>query len=1072
VPGESAGILQVVERRVRWEVFNRGSRMNKALLREFAHPPAKYRGKPFWAWNGRLEPEELRRQVRIMKRMGFGGFFMHSRVGLETPYLSAEWFECIKACIDEAEKTGLEAWLYDEDRWPSGSAGGLATKDRRYRARHLVMEEVQGAGRLRWSRDVLAAFTAKVDGSNARDVRQLRRGERLRRLPRGRSLLVFRVEVMEPSSWYNGCAYLDTLSHEAVRKFIEITHEAYRKRIEKHFGKRVPGIFTDEPNYMTVESLKLENRLPWTSRLPSVFKERYGYDILPHLAELYFDVDGRRVTPARLDYHDCVTHLLADAFAKQIGEWCEKNKLLLTGHALWEELPSSIARSTGSVMRFLEHLQVPGMDVLTELKREYDTAKQVSSVARQLGRRWRLSEMYSRSGWDFPFAGHKAIGDWQTALGINLRCHHLAWYSMEGQRKRDRPASIFYQSPWWEDYAEVEDYFARVHAVMSRGEEVRDLLVIHPVESAWAMCKKGWFDGRRTSAEMAALDMKLVELRDSLLAANIDFDYGDEEMLGRQGRVVRGGGGTELRVGKARYKAVIVPPLVTMRRTTLDLLEGLRDAGGSLVFAGEVCRYVGGEPSSSVAEFARRCASAPAKGQRLVEAVETTCRRLSIRDDQGKEIVPALHLLREDRDWFYLFVCNVGYDFVRRRRGAVGDIPVRERRSGFPRVSIRGFVGCDGKPIELDPKSGGVFASDARRWGGGWEMRTSLPRLGSRLFAIPKRRQRVTYPKRRVLRPVRRRRLDGGAWRIALSEWNNLVLDRPRYKIGSGAWRGPEEILKVDMEVRDRLGIPRRDDRMVQPWARKKSGSAKRVRVELRYEFAVRGLPTGELWLGLEQPWRFEAEVNGERVSTENDAGWWTDSSLRKVPFGPSLLRRGKNEVRLVCEYDESLAGLETVYLLGEFGTAVRGTRVTVEKLPSTLTIGDWTKQGLAFYSGRVKYAREVRVRLKRGERLFVQVPEYAGVAVAVSVNGKRAGVIAWEPNEVDVTELIEGECVELGLDVLGHRRNSHGPLHFVSKEPSQVTPDCFTTKGESWRDGYQLVPCGLIEEPLLAVRV
>ena len=30
------------------------------------------------------------------------------------------------------------AWLYDEDRWPSGPAGGIVTKDRQYRARYLL----------------------------------------------------------------------------------------------------------------------------------------------------------------------------------------------------------------------------------------------------------------------------------------------------------------------------------------------------------------------------------------------------------------------------------------------------------------------------------------------------------------------------------------------------------------------------------------------------------------------------------------------------------------------------------------------------------------------------------------------------------------------------------------------------------------------------------------------------------------------------------------------------------------------------------------------------------------------
>ena len=58
--------------------------MFKKLMAEFSTPGKEYRGKPFWAWNGQLDPVELRRQVRVFHEMGFGGFFMHSRVGLET----------------------------------------------------------------------------------------------------------------------------------------------------------------------------------------------------------------------------------------------------------------------------------------------------------------------------------------------------------------------------------------------------------------------------------------------------------------------------------------------------------------------------------------------------------------------------------------------------------------------------------------------------------------------------------------------------------------------------------------------------------------------------------------------------------------------------------------------------------------------------------------------------------------------------------------------------------------------------------------------------------------------------
>ena len=138
--------------------------MLKDLIGRIKSPGVEFRGTPFWAWNSKLEPEVLRRQIRVMKEMGMGGFFMHSRVGLNTPYLGKEWFECINACIDEAEKLGMKAWLYDEDRWPSGAAGGIVTKNHAYRMRSLKYEQldhtVYDEGDLAW-------FAAKISGDAA-----------------------------------------------------------------------------------------------------------------------------------------------------------------------------------------------------------------------------------------------------------------------------------------------------------------------------------------------------------------------------------------------------------------------------------------------------------------------------------------------------------------------------------------------------------------------------------------------------------------------------------------------------------------------------------------------------------------------------------------------------------------------------------------------------------------------------------------------------------------------------------------------------------------------------------------
>ncbi len=173
----------------------------------------------------------------------------------------------------------------------------------------------------------------------------------------------------------------------------------------------------------------------------------------------------------------------------------------------------------------------------------------------------------------------------------------------------------------------------------------------------------------------------------------------------------------------------------------------------------------------------------------------------------------------------------------------------------------------------------------------------------------------------------------------------------------------------------------------------------------------------------------------------------------------------------LECDYPETHRGLEIVYLLGNFGTAVAGTAVAITAPPATLKIGDWCEQGLAFYSGSVAYRRTLDIKPAASEGVFVRVPDYRGVAVRVLVNGQTAGIVGWEPNEVEITHLLTGSPVELVIEVVGHRRNSHGPFHLTEKWPHWTGPGEFTRSGETWLEGYQLVPCGLMAMPVVDVR-
>ena len=113
----------------------------------------------------------------------------------------------------------------------------------------------------------------------------------------------------------------------------------------------------------------------------------------------------------------------------------------------------------------------------------------------------------------------------------------------------------------------------------------------------------GWIGEER----VRQYDQMLIALRDTLLGANIDFDYGEEDLLSRHARATKADGVPVLRVGKATYKAVVVPPQITMRSSTLALLKKFRALGGLVVFAGEPAEYVDALASDEVIQLAGKC---------------------------------------------------------------------------------------------------------------------------------------------------------------------------------------------------------------------------------------------------------------------------------------------------------------------------------------------------------------------------------------------------------------------------------------------------------------------------------
>ena len=84
-----------------------------------------------------MDEEKLVQQIEDMKSVGLGGFIMHARIGLSMEYLGEKWFSCIEACLKKAKELGMNAWVYDENGWPSGFVGGKLLENEAFRAQFL-----------------------------------------------------------------------------------------------------------------------------------------------------------------------------------------------------------------------------------------------------------------------------------------------------------------------------------------------------------------------------------------------------------------------------------------------------------------------------------------------------------------------------------------------------------------------------------------------------------------------------------------------------------------------------------------------------------------------------------------------------------------------------------------------------------------------------------------------------------------------------------------------------------------------------------------------------------------------
>ncbi len=1011
----------------------------------FKNPTSEYRGTPFWAWNSYLVKEELERQIDLFNEMGLGGFHMHVRTGLENQYLSDEYMSLVDSCVKKAKSNNMLAWLYDEDRWPSGAAGGIVTKDEKYRSRCLLFTPFENAeaymstdSRADSGRSgngkLLAVYDIVLDNDGfLSSYKLIDKDDKAE----GAKWFAF-LEISTSQSWYNGQTYVDTLNKEAIEKFIEVTHEKYLKTVGDEFDKTVPAIFTDEPQF-TRESLlnnsfdKMDVGMPWTDKVPELYNEFYGEDIFATLPEIIWDLPDGKVSVARYRYHDLISELFTRSFADTIGGWCEKNHLYLTGHMMEEPSLHSQTAALGEAMRSYRGFQLPGIDMLCN-SHEFTTAKQAQSAAHQFGREGVLSELYGVTGWDCDFRTYKHQGDWQACLGVTVRVPHLSWYAMKGEAKRDYPASIHYQSPWYKEYRIIEDHFARVNTALTRGKPVVKVGVIHPVESFWLH----WGPNDKSGILRDSLNDRFFEITKWLLEGSIDFDFISESLL----PTLCKNASNPLSVGEMEYDVIIVPGCETLRKTTFDILEKFKTSGGKLIIMGKAPYICEGSPCNYGESLKTGAVNIDFSRSSLLEKLEEN-RTLAIRKSDGGLTYNNFYQLRQDNDCQWLFIANAYEPYNK-------DVD-------------------DGKDIQIiiegeyiaelyNTQNGEIYPVITEYQNGKTIIKTRIYGYDSLLYKL--RNGKIeTAVNNDSCKANNFNIIEQGSVDYELTEPNVLLLDYAEYKLDfENDYSKPEEILRLDNICREKLGLPERSGGIVQPYVTGKKPSTNTLTLKFNFESEIE---YDGAELALEDAENVNIIFNSEKISNEI-IGNYVDISISKVKL-PKII---KGENVLVAEVPFGPASnTESMFILGNFGVKCIGRKPVITNLPDKVAFGGLTSQGFPFYGGNIKY--KFNVIVNDGE-LTLRASDYRGALIGVSIDGKRVGSIVYPPYTFTVDNLSNGEH-SVELELFTHRYNTFGPVHLVDVKESWHGPTAWRSEDDNWSYEYVLRETGILSSPAIS---
>jgi hypothetical protein len=1004
----------------------------ESMLELFKNPPAEFRSMPLWVWNNRITEQQINEQLADFKEKGIGGVFVHPRPGLITPYLSDEWFSRFEYAVNAGKKLGMQVWIYDENSYPSGFAGG-----------HVPAEMPEAAGKM-----IRLTITGKPDTFKSDLLKVfLKTGEKFTivsgQKPREEgTYYVYTIEEAPGSSWYGGYNYVDLMQKKVTGKFLDVTFEKGYNRFSAEYGKTIPGTFMDEPNLRT----NWGRVLNYSDILLDTFSKGHGYSLADSLFMLTDDAGNYK--KVRYDYYSTLLQLFISGWAEPYQAFCKKNNLILTGHYWDHDWP--IPDGVPDNMAMTAYSDYPGIDLLMNswspgYGGQFGNAlmpREIRSIANQLDKKRTFSETYGAAGWDLTFQDQKRIADWEYALGVNFMNQHISYVTIAGARKRDHPQSFSYHEPWWPQYRTLGDYIGRLSVALSKGEQQNDILVIEPTTTAWMYYSPSWSphrekEGGWQKGKTGQLSKNFTILINNLEKWQVDYDLGCEDIIRKHGKVENG----KMGVGISSYNLVILPSgLENLDLSTVEMLEQFVSQGGKVLSACGIPAYVNGMENDRMKLLSEKYPQQFIISKNFSETEINTLCQQSVRFEDISAPTRLFHHRRTLKDAQLLFLVNSHQD------STITGIFKMKGKSVEKWDLFTGEI----QPFEYTSTKSKVQANFILK--PGESLLLCIRNKKSDATVVAGKQNQTAIP----LKPVIVKRIDP----------NTLTLDYCTLKINDKQ-EGPLYFYQAQTKVYKAFGFRKN------PWDNgvqfksellDKDNFPENSGFEATFSFNIlKGTDLSGMKAVVERPEYFQVTVNGTPAIPE-PGKWWLDKDFALINI-EKLVKEGSNLLTVSVKPMRILAELESVYILGNFSlqNENKGYSIAPALEPGA---GSWKRYGMPMYGGIVSYTSSFETDLVKDKKFIFKSGDWQGVVAELLVNDQPAGIIISNQEEKEITSLIKEGENKVEMVVCGSLRNVLGPYH-DAKVTGSTWPAMFwksPATGQPPGDQYFTLDYGLMK--------